>query len=200
MIHPSAEVSSNAIVGTGTRIWHQAQVRERARIGRNCVVGKGAYVDVGVSIGDNVKIENYASVFHGAIVEDGVLLGPYSCLANDKLPRAITSSGALKGERDWEAGHVVVRYGAAIGAGAIVLPGVTIGRWALVGAGAVVTRDVPDHGLALGVPARIVGFVCRCGHRLTELRESGSVSLVCSRCNDRYDDLIPAARSVGGTD
>lgn len=183
-IHPTAEVSTQAQLGAGTRIWHHAQVREGARLGSQCIVGKGTYIDFDVDIGNNVKIQNYSLVYHGATVEDGVFIGPRVCLTNDKLPRAITPDGTLKGTDDWEVSPIVVRYGASLGAGTLVLPGVTIGRFAMVGAGAVVTRDVPDFGLVLGQPARLVGYVCRCGQRLTH-RESGS--FWCAVCEEDYD-------------
>ena len=181
-VYPTAEVSPQAEVGTGTAVWHQAQVREGARLGRNCIVGKGVYVDCGVCIGDNVKIQNYASVYRGATIEDGVFIGPYACLMNDKLPRAVKPDGSLKGADDWEVSPVLVREGASIGAGAVVLPGVTVGRWAMVGAGAVVTHDVPDYGLVWGNPARLHGYVCSCGERLKPV-ERGEDRLV-ARCPD----------------
>jgi len=183
VIHPSAEVSSEAQIGAGTRIWHQAQVQERAVVGSDCIIGKGVYIDFDVLIGDRVKIQNYASVFHGAQIESGVFIGPYACILNDKNPRAITPDGKLKGDADWQVGGVVIRYGAAIGAAAVVLPGVVIGRWALVGAGAVVTRDVPDHGLVQGNPARLVGYACDCGRHL----EHGDDAWHCPACGRTYD-------------
>jgi acetyltransferase-like isoleucine patch superfamily enzyme len=167
-IHPTAEVSPQASIGEGTRIWHQAQVRERVRIGQSCIIGKGVYIDFDVVIGNLVKIQNGAYVYHGAAIEDGVFIGPQACLTNDKLPRAITPDGKLKLDADWEVGKTLIQYGASIGAGAIILPGVTVGRFALVGAGAVVTKDVVAHGLVVGNPARLVGFVCDCGRKLTE--------------------------------
>jgi acetyltransferase-like isoleucine patch superfamily enzyme len=166
MIHPTADVSPAAQIGSGTRIWHQTQVRERAVIGRNCIVGKDVYIDFDVVIGDNVKIQNGALIYHGVTLEDGVFIGPQACLTNDRVPRAITPDGRLKTTTDWEVGPIRVCYGASIGAGAIVLPDVTIGRFAMVAAGAVVTRSVPDYGLVVGVPARLVGYVCPCGRRL----------------------------------
>lgn len=166
MVHPSAEVDPSARLGPGTRIWHHVQVRENARLGANCVVGKGVYIDHDVHIGDNVKIENGAFIFHGATLEDGVFVGPNACLTNDSYPRAITPEGRPKGAADWQVGRILVRYGAAIGAGAVVLPDVTIGRWAMVAAGAVVVRDVSDHSLVAGCPARPIGYVCACGRRL----------------------------------
>ncbi len=165
-IHPTADISSEATIGSGTQIWHQAQVREHAKIGQHCIISKGVYIDAGVIVGNNVKIQNYVSIYHGAELEDGVFVGPHVCFTNDNLPRAINRDGTLKSGEDWELGHVLIKYGAAIGANATLLPKVTIGRWAMVGAGAVVTRDVPDHGLVLGNPARLVAFVCACGNRL----------------------------------
>jgi UDP-2-acetamido-3-amino-2,3-dideoxy-glucuronate N-acetyltransferase len=183
-IHPTADVSPQAKIGTGTRIWHHAQVREGARLGSHCIVGKGAYIDFDVPIGSNVKIQNYALVYHGAMIEDGVFIGPRACLTNDKVPRAITPDGELKSADDWEVGRTLVRYGASLGAGALVLPGVTIGRFAMVGAGAVVTRDVPDFGLVVGQPARLIGYVCRCGQRLTRSKDG---TFWCDICQERYE-------------
>src|SRR3954467_6326854 len=153
-IHPSADVSPRATLGAGTKVWHQAQVREGAVLGRNCILGKGAYVDFGVQIGDNVKIQNRASVYHGVTLENGVFVGPHVIFTNDKLPRAINPDGSIKSEDDWVLGRILVKEGASIGAGAIIVAGVTLGRFAMVGAGAVVTRDVPDNGLVYGNPAR----------------------------------------------
>ena len=185
IIHPTADVSDLADIGRHTRIWHQAQVREQAYIGENCIIGKGVYIDFGVQIGNNVKIQNYVSVYHGTTVEDGVFLGPYVCLTNDKLPRAITPDGQLKSDADWQVGKIHVKFGASIGARAVILPDVTIGRFALIGAGAVVTKNVPDYGLVVGNPARLVGYVCSCGRRLS--RDSGHQDWFCETCQERYD-------------
>lgn len=192
MIHETAEVHPTAEIGPGTKIWHQVQVREHARLGANCIVGKDAYIDFDVSIGDNVKIQNSALIYHGVTIEDGAFIGPQACLTNDKLPRAINPDGTLKRDADWEVGHTRVCYGASIGAGAIVLPDVTIGRFAMVGAGALVTRDVPDHGLVVGVPARLVGYVCQCGERLREKEGEGQVDreivvLRCQKCGGEVE-------------
>ena len=162
-IHATASVSPEATIGEGTRVWNEAQVRERARVGRECILGKGAYVGEGVTIGDRCKLENRASVFEGATLEDGVFVGPHAAFLNDKRPRAITPNGRLKTAADWTISPTRAGEGAAIGAGALILPGVTVGRWAMVGAGAVVTRDVPDFALVTGNPARVAGYVCRCG-------------------------------------
>jgi UDP-2-acetamido-3-amino-2,3-dideoxy-glucuronate N-acetyltransferase len=166
MIHPTAEVSPDARIGPRTRIWNEAQVREGAVVGADCVVGKGVYIGPGVVVGDRVKVQNRASLYSGLTVEDGVFIGPHAVLTNDRYPRSVTPDGRLLTDADWEPERTLVREGASIGAGAIVRCGVTIGRWALVGAAALVTHDVPDHGLAMGVPARLVGYVCECARRL----------------------------------
>ncbi len=165
-VHPTAQVSPSAQIGEGTSIWNQAQVRAGARIGRNCIIGKGVYIDEGVEIGDKVKIQNYVSVYQGVTLEDGVFCGPHCVFTNDKRPRAINPDGSLKALSDWTIMPTRVCQGTAIGANATIVCGVTIGRWGLVASGAVVTRDVPDYGLVLGVPARLRGFVCPCGEDL----------------------------------
>lgn len=159
-VHPTADVSPQARIGAGTKIWHQAHVRERVRLGAGCIVGKGAYIDFGVEVGENCKLQNGVYLFHGSILEDGVFLGPGVMLLNDKLPRAINSDGSLKTDEDWAVSPVFVGYGAAVGGGAILTPGVTVGRWAIVGSGAVVTRNIPDYGVAYGNPARVMGYIC----------------------------------------
>lgn len=179
-IHPTADVSPLARIGEGTSIWHQAQIRERAIIGQECIISKGVYIDTGVVIGDRVKVQNYVSIYHGVEIEEGVFCGPHCVFTNDHIPRAVDPTGGPKTGDDWELSHTLVRTGASIGANATVVCGVTIGQWAIVGAGAVVTRDVPDHGLAFGNPARLRGFVCPCGHRL-RLHEADA-SVVVARC------------------
>jgi len=187
-IHETADVSPRAQIGEGTVIWHQTQVREGASIGDNCILGKGVYIDSDVVIGARVKIQNYACIYHGARVEDGVFIGPHACIINDKYPRAVSPEGRLKTAADWEVGQVLVREGASLGAMSVVLPGVTIGRFAMVGAGSVVTADVPDHGLVMGNPACLKGFVCRCGRRLA-VKESFSEHVVmsCGVCLAEYN-------------
>lgn len=167
-IHPTAEVSPDAAIGPGTSIWNQAQVRERARIGSRCVIGKNAYVDVDVLVGDDVKVQNNVSLFHGVTIEDGVFIGPHVCFTNDRVPRAINPDGSLKTDADWDVSPTLVRHGAALGANSTILPGITIGRWAMIGSGSVVTRDVGDHELVAGNPARRLGSVCACGNPLRD--------------------------------
>lgn len=195
-IHPSAEVSDLAEIGPGTSIWNQCQVREGARIGAGCILSKDVYIDAGVVIGDNVKIQNGVSVYHGVTLEDGVFCGPHCVFTNDRLPRAIRPDGARKGVEDWAVEQTRVCYGASIGAGAIIVCGVNIGRWALVGAGAVVTRDVPDYGLVYGNPARLHGFVCPCGQPLVRAEATlptagDSVAMICPSCQRQV--AIPLA-------
>ncbi len=185
-IHPTADVSPKAEIGDSTAIWHQCQVREGVHIGSECILGKNVYVDFDVSIGDRVKIQNNCSVYHGVTIEDGVFLGPHVVLTNDMYPRVINPDGALKGNDDWEVQPIRICYGAAVGARSVVLPGVTIGRFAMVGAGAVVTRDVPPQGLVVGNPARLIGHVCECGYRL---HPGVGAGLVCSRCGRTYENL-----------
>jgi len=166
MIHITACVSAAAKVGEGTKIWNWCQVRENAVIGTNCILSKGVYIDSGVKIGNNVKIQNNVSVYHGVTIGDGVFIGPHVCFTNDKMPRAVNPDGSLKQADDWEVSPILVKEGAALGANSTILPGVTIGKWALVGSGSVVTKDVPDFGLVYGNPARINGYVCKCGKKI----------------------------------
>lgn len=182
-IHATADVSDSAELGPGTTVWHLAQIREGARLGSECIVGRGAYVGPGVVIGDQVKLQNYALVYEPARLEDQVFIGPAVILTNDVFPRATDVSGKLKRPADWEALGVVIRHGASVGARAVVLPGVVIGRWALVAAGAVVTRDVPDFGLVAGSPARRIGWVGRAGARLAA---DGTGQWRCPQTGERY--------------
>ena len=157
-IHPTAEVSPEASVGEGTSIWHWVQVREGARIGRRCNIGKDAYIDAAVVVGDDCKIQNFATLYRGVTVGDRVFIGPHACFTNDLYPRAVSP--------DWKVVPTKVEDGASIGANATVLCGITIGRSAMVAAGAVVTKDVPAHALVAGTPAKVVGWVCDCGRPL----------------------------------
>ena len=183
LIHKSADVSPDAILGDGVKVWHQAQVRERAELGENCIVGKGAYVDFDVKIGANSKIQNGVFVYHGATVEEGVFLGPGVVLTNDLVPRAINPDGTQKSDADWLVSPTHIGKGAAIGARSVVLPGVTVGAFALVGAGSVVTRDVPAHGLVYGNPARLRGYVCACGEHL----QQNKAHVWQCACGETYD-------------
>jgi len=165
MIHPSADVAPTAEIGAGTKVWSNVQIRDGARIGRRCILGRGCFVDVDVIVGDRVKIQNNASLYLGLTVEDGVFIGPHVIVTNDKSPRAINPDGSLKTPADWNVGQTVIRYGAAVGAGAVIVTGVSVGRWAMIGSGCVVTADVPDHALVVGTPGRVVGWVSAGGER-----------------------------------
>jgi UDP-2-acetamido-3-amino-2,3-dideoxy-glucuronate N-acetyltransferase len=185
-VHAGADVAGDAVLGHGTVIWPLAQIREGARLGAGCVVGRGAYVGSGVTIGDNCKLQNYALVYEPAMLEDGVFVGPAAVLTNDFYPRAITPDGRLKRGADWDPVGVTVRHGASIGARAVCVAPVTIGRWALVAAGSVVTKDVADFSLVAGVPARHVRWVGKAGVPLENL---GDGVWRCPKTGEQFVEL-----------
>lgn len=180
----SADVAESARIGEGSSVWHLAQVREAAVLGENCVIGRGAYIGSGVALGDNCKIQNYALVYEPARLEDGVFVGPGAVLTNDHYPRAIEPDGRIKRADDWDPVGVTCLQGASIGARAVCVAPVTIGRWAMVAAGAVVSKNVPDYALVVGVPARRVGWVGRRGVPLKAAEERGG--WVCPVSGERF--------------
>ncbi len=182
-IASTAVVSPDAVVGDNSSVWHFAQIREGARVGAECVIGKGVYIDKDVVVGDRCKIENNVSLFLGTTLADGVFVGPHACFTNDRLPRAVDPDGSLKSAADWKVDGSRAEHGASIGAGSIVLPGVTIGRFALVGAGSVVTRDVPAFALVYGNPAEQHGWVCKCAlHRFADIPVDQRGDVTCPTC------------------
>ncbi len=157
-IHSSANVADSARIGEGTKIWVNVQIREQVEIGYDCIISKDVYIDHAVKIGHRCKIQNSVSIYNGVTIEDDVFVGPNVAFTNDKVPRAFNTK--------WEVTPTLVQKGASIGANATVVCGVVIGYYAMVAAGSVVTKTVPSHALVMGNPARIVGYVCRCGYRL----------------------------------
>ena len=171
-IHATAEVDDKAVIGKGTKIWNQAQVRNDAEIGENCVISKNVYIDEYVKIGNRVKIQNNVNVYHGVTIEDDVFLGPSMTFTNDMYARAFNT--------EWEITNTLVKKGASIGANATIRCGVTIGEYATVGSGSVVTKDVLSHALVVGNPAHQIGWVCKCGFKLDK---DGK----CVKCGQKYD-------------
>ncbi|MHC1604819.1 MAG: acyltransferase [Candidatus Methanofastidiosia archaeon] len=188
-IHPSAYVDPASKIGKGTKIWHFCHVREDARIGENCIIGKDVYIDFGVEIGNNVKIQNGVSVYHGVTIEDNVFLGPHMTFTNDAIPRSFNS--------DWEVVPTLVKRGTSIGAHATIICGVTLGNYCMIGAGSVVTKDVPAYGLVYGNPAKLKGFVCRCGRKAQFKSEKGDFAIYyCGFCKKEFEIPISDHKKV----
>ena len=166
-VHSTAEVSEKAIIGENTKIWNLAQVRENAIIGENCIISKNVYIDSDVKIGNNVKIQNNVNVYHGVTIEDDVFCGPSMTFTNDFYPRAFN--------QEWKVTPTVVKKGASIGANATIVCGNTIGEYAMIGSGSVVTKDVEPYSLVVGNPARKIGYVCKCGNKLDS-------NMYCNEC------------------
>lgn len=157
-IHPTANVSSDAIVGNGTKIWINSQIRENSKIGTNCIISKDTYIDTNVIIGNNCKIQNSVSVYQGVTIDDDVFIGPNVCFTNDKVPRAF--------DPEWKITPTFVKKGVSIGANATIVCGVTIGEYAMVAAGSVVTKDIEPYSLVMGNPAKHYSYIDKMGNKI----------------------------------
>lgn len=195
-VHPTAEVADTVEIGDGTKIWHHVHVRENANIGKNCIIGQGAYIDHDVQIGNNVKIQNNVSVYYGVTIEDDVILAPNATLTNDLYPRAFS--------KNWTVAPTLIKRGASVGGNATIVCGITLGEYSMTAAGSVVTKSIPPYGLVMGNPARLRGFVCKCGRRLSNVKgrsiSSDKVELICQHCGESvmvYSALYEIIWKVG---
>jgi UDP-3-O-[3-hydroxymyristoyl] glucosamine N-acyltransferase len=191
-VSPTAVVATSADIALGVRVWDDSHVEADSVVGPETLIGRGVTIGVGVRVGARCKIQNGALVYGPAVLGCGVFIGPGAVLTNDTVPRAVTPDGAVKGSDDWRPSAVVVEHGASIGAGAVCVAPVHVGRWAMVAAGAVVTRDVVGHALVAGVPARRIGWVGRTGARLVRVDDQ---ELRCPETDDRYR-LLPGGDAV----
>lgn len=177
-VHESSYIEEPSKIGVGTKIWHFSHIMKDCVIGEKCNIGQNVVISPGVTLGNNVKIQNNVSVYTGVICEDDVFLGPSCVFTNVINPRSFI-------ERKEEYRKTVVKKGASIGANATIVCGHAIGRYAFIGAGAVITKDVPDYALMVGNPARQLGYVCECGSRL----EEGGNKFACKACNKEYEKI-----------
>ena len=189
-IHESAYIDEPCEIGAGTKIWHFVHLMRGCRIGRRCNLGQNVVIAPEVVLGDNVKVQNNVSIYTGVVLEDDVFCGPSMVFTNVLHPRSEIS------RRD-EFRTTLVKRGATLGANSTILCGVTIGRYALIGAGSVVTKDVPDYALVTGVPARRTGWACRCGVTLPQANSKSTI--VCPACANEYrfdeGDVVPLKES-----
>ena len=182
IIETSALIDSTASIGDGTRVWHNAQIRDGVVIGPNCIIGRDVYVGSGVQVGKNCKIQNNALVYEPAQIGDGVFIGPGVILTNDQYPRAVNPDDSIKSSADWIPAGVTIETGASVGAGAVCVAPIKIGAWAMIAAGSVVTRDIPPYALVAGVPAKQIGWVGKSGYKLSQSGES----FICPKTSQRY--------------
>ena len=166
-IHKTAEIATTAKIGSGVKIWHYVQILDKVEIGENSTIGKGVYIDKYVKIGKKCNIQNNVSIYRGVVLDDFVFIGPHVCFSNNKNPRSVSENGEMVKEgRDWFAKNIHIKKGASIGANVTLIPGITIGEYALIGGGAVVTKDIPPFALAYGNPARVHGKVNKSGRKI----------------------------------
>ena len=184
-IHAQADVDQGAVIGSGSKIWELARVRSGVKIGPKTIIGRSAYIDAHVQIGANCKVQNNALIYSPAVIADGVFIGPGAILTNDLNPRAINETGTLKSAADWKVQRVEILFGASIGAGAICVAPVTIGSWAMVGAGAVVIKNVPDFALVVGNPAKQIGWVGKAGSKLDQSKDQEN-KFICPITKSEY--------------
>src|SRR5687768_6894395 len=189
-VHESSFVDEGAQIGAGTRIWHFCHVMSSASIGEGCNIGQNVFIAANVHIGNNVKIQNNVSLYTGVIVEDNVFLGPSMVFTNVINPRSHVN-------RKDEYQTTLVKRGTSIGANATVLCGVTLGCYCFIGAGAVVTHDVPDYALLYGNPARLQGWMCQCGVKLNFIPEDKRMLAICKNCGERYEKRDQAVMKIG---
>ena len=189
--HGTACIDEGATIGEGTRIWHFCHVMPKAIIGQRCSLGQNVFVANNVRIGDNVKIQNNVSVYEGVTLEDDVFCGPSMVFTNVRNPRSAFPKGSTA---EYDRTHV--GRGATIGANATVVCGSSVGAWSFIAAGAVVTRDVPDYAMIVGVPGRQIGWACRCGERLPE-SEDATGTIVCPHCERTYEDSVSGLELIG---
>lgn len=187
-IHETAIVESD-LVGAGTRVWAYAHVLPAVQIGTNCNIGDHAFVETGARIGNNVTVKNHVCIWEGVTIEDDCFLGPHAVFTNDQFPRSPRmkeAAGRYQNKQDWLK-RTIVERGCSIGANATILPGIHLGAYSMIAAGATVTKDVPPHALMMGSPARQVGIVCRCGRKIQNHPNSDTT---CSGCGTLINDLF----------
>jgi len=189
-VHESSYVDEGAEIGLGTKVWHFCHVMPRAQIGERCNIGQNVLVASGVKIGNNVKIQNNVSLYTGVLIEDDVFLGPSMVFTNVMNPRSHVN-------RKDEYMETLVKQGASIGANATIVCGTTIGQYAFIGAGSVVTRDVPAYALLHGNPARVRGWMCQCGIKLRFQDESGNEQSTCVTCGTKYSKQGETVTPIG---
>lgn len=178
-VHPTAIVDKGVKLGSGTKVWHFVHLMENAKLGKDCIVADYVHVGRNVTVGDNVKLENRATVYEGVTIQEDVFVGPNVTFTNDLYPRSFN--------KDWKISQTLIKKGSSLGAGTIIVCGVTIGKFVLVGSGSVVTTDIPDYALVYGNPARIKGFVCKCGKKLEKTDKQGNhVGMKCHFCKAQY--------------